>query len=536
MAYKSVLKFLRTNAVWIVCAVLFFVGTFALTRFTHLFISPDETANAFFVRAFAHTGSFRVFDAMNIAYEGILHPRSIITDGAFLLPVSFLGLTLLYGSLTALLGSWSLTLITPTLVILAAFAWNKILERWFSKRIAFISSLLLLFHPAVWYYSARGLMPNVLFVCCVIFAAFFLLHFNNKKTPPSTTLPLHHSFTFFLSGFFLSLALVVRLSEVYWLIPLFVALLVVERKTFSLRKICFLAIGFAIPMLTLLFFNFKTYSAPFMTGYSFVSSMQRVTTTTRSEDLLSWLLPFGFHPRAVFWNTRDYLLLLFWWLTIPTLCALPIVWKNKKQKMYLLASMLVAFWLCIWYGSWRLNDNPDPTQITIANSYVRYWLPLFVMSTPLIATSMTWISECARSKKHQTILLFSCLLLVVALNVRIVYLEGQDALVRVVATLQRSEEIRDEVLTIVPENGVIITDRSDKIFFPGRHVLVPLRSEKTFAMIPKMLEQTPVYYYGITFPQIDLDYLNQQKLGPLGAQIEFIQSFGVESLYRITRP
>lgn len=539
MECKSIFSFLKKHAVWIVSAMLFFVGTLTLTHFVRFFISPDETANAFFAQAFAHTGSFRVYDAMNQLYGGVLHPRSIVTDGAFLIPGSFMGLVFLYGGLSKILGSWSLTFITPVLVILASLAWNQILQHWFSKRIAFISSLLFLFHPAIWYYSARGLMPNVLFVCCVIFSCFFLLCFKNKKATPSFTPSLHHSITFFASGLFLGLALFVRLSEVYWLLPLFVVLLFSERKSLSFRRCVFMVIGCILPMILLLFLNLKTYGSPFVFGYSFVPSIQSALVTSVpqevTEEKLSWLLPFGFHPRGIFWHSLDYLLLLFWWLTIPALCALPLVLREKKQKIYTIVTIVVAVWLCIWYGSWLLHDNPDPTQITIANSYVRYWLPIFVMSTPLIATSLQWVADRTPSKKHALHVLISLMLLVLALNVRIVFLEGQDALVHVVSTLRQSEQIRDYVYTIVPEDGVIITDRSDKIFFPGRHVMVPLRSEQTYAVIPKMIDHTPVYYYGITLPATDLDYLNQQTFAPVGLEIVFIQSFGVESLYWIRR-
>lgn len=546
MGFKQVVKFLRGHALWILCACVFVLGTFVLTRFQNFFISPDETANAFFAHAFARTGSFRVFQAMNHLFDGVLHPRSIVTDGGFLLPGAFLGIVFLYGCFTAILGSWSLTFLTPVIVVVAALAWNQILCRWFSPRIAFVSSVLFLFHPAIWYYSARGLMPNVLFVCCVVFSVWFLLRCASLAKEGKKNVSSAISIS--LAGFFLGLALFVRLSEVYWLVPLFVFLLITEHKSLSLRKGVLFVIGSLIPIALLLFLNFKTYGSPFTFGYSFVSSVKPSVVTavaqTDSEEKLSWLLPFGFHPRGVFWHTLDYLFLLFWWLTIPALFSvvrlfLPSFIREgsrggHKQKIYTIVTIIVALWLCIWYGSWQLNDNPDPTQITIANSYVRYWLPIFILSTPLIASSIVWISERVRSKKKAALILFSCILFLVALNIRIVFFHGQDALVRVVSILQQSEQIRDDVYTIVPENGVIITDRSDKIFFPGRHVMVPLRSEQTYTAMQTLKEKfVPVYYYGITLPTHDFDYLNQQLYSSMDLRIKFLKSYGIESLYEI---
>jgi hypothetical protein len=43
----------------------------------------------------------------------------------------------------------------------------------------------------------------------------------------------------------------------------------------------------------------------------------------------------------------------------------------------------------------------------------------------------------------------------------------------------------------------------------------------------------PLYYYGITLPQADIDYLNGDKLKAMGLQIDFVENFGEESLYKI---
>jgi hypothetical protein len=52
-------------------------------------------------------------------------------------------------------------------------------------------------------------------------------------------------------------------------------------------------------------------------------------------------------------------------------------------------------------------------------------------------------------------------------------------------------------------------------------------------MLPHLIEHVPVYYYGITLPEKDLQFLNEQKLGPQALRIEFVETFGVESLYLI---
>ncbi|MEK7619920.1 MAG: hypothetical protein AAB413_01630, partial [Patescibacteria group bacterium] len=85
-------------------------------------------------------------------------------------------------------------------------------------------------------------------------------------------------------------------------------------------------------------------------------------------------------------------------------------------------------------------------------------------------------------------------------------------------------------------NAVLIVDRGDKLFFPHRHVWYPLRDEATYEAMPSILESTTLYYYGITFPQTDLDYLNDSRLKRMGLGIEIVQTYADESLYRLFKP
>ncbi len=535
------------------CAIIFFLGTYLLTQHRDIFISPDETAGVFFTNAFSQTGSFRVADSLNQRFGGILHPRSVVTDGGVYLPGSFLGLSFLYSFFLFFFGGWILPFITPMVAVLAVFAWKKVLEQWFSKRVAFVSAILLLFHPAFWYYSARGLMPNVLFVSLLIFGTYVLssrpLVYHLKRCENRIG-PLKHfqkDLDFVVAGLCFGSALFVRLAELYWVFPLVVFLVYVYRKQMRLRCIATFGVAFAIPLAIMLMLNTQTYGNPFVMGYTFVSqhaaSIATSITEESTHDRLSWIFPFGFHPRAVLKHVLFYLGLLFPWLTILSLAGLPVVLRksnliegDRARRTYTIVALLLALWLGIWYGSWTLTDNPDPTQITIANSYVRYWLPLFILSTPFIASALVWISNRLRPKIGKCLVLIVCVVCVVGVNFYATFYRGQDGLVRVEQTLQDSIKIRAQVFDLTPADSVIIVDRADKLFFPYRHILYPLRSENTYALMPQILNSTSLYYYGVTLPQTDVDYLNQKKLIETGLHITLVQTFGIESLYRITRP
>ena len=193
----------------------------------------------------------------------------------------------------------------------------------------------------------------------------------------------------------------------------------------------------------------------------------------------------------------------------------------------------IVIWLVLMYGSWEIHDNPDPSQITIANSYVRYWLPLYVFSTPMIAAMVHWVAQRGRSIFSKRLIVVSIIFLIVGLNVRAVFLQGQDGLFRMRFELQRSEHIQAAILRYTPPESLILVDRSDKLFFPHRHVWYPLRDEATYEAMPRLVEATQLYYYGITFPQADVEYLNTNRLKRMNLQIELIETFEQESLYRI---
>ena len=52
---------------------------------------------------------------------------------------------------------------------------------------------------------------------------------------------------------------------------------------------------------------------------------------------------------------------------------------------WLAVGLAVSLWLILFYGSWSIRDNPDPSAVTIGSSYLRYRLPIFVISVLPVA-------------------------------------------------------------------------------------------------------------------------------------------------------
>ena len=187
------------------------------------------------------------------------------------------------------------------------------------------------------------------------------------------------------------------------------------------------------------------------------------------------------------------------------------------------------------YGSWTFFDNPDPTQVTIANSHVRYWLPAFVLATPFAALGIRWISRRAFTDFAQRAALVILVVLCLGLSIRVAFLSPQDGIVAAANGLVESRTTRNIVLDATEPDSVIVVDRADKLFFPYRSVLYPLRDDATYALMPRIALRVPLYYYGITLPKTDVDWLNADRLAKLGLKIDAVHTFRIETLYRISQ-
>jgi len=147
-------------------SIFFFLSSLVLTfHIDHLFVSPDETANFFFAEHYIQEGTLSQFISLNTVLDDSLFPRSVFSREGLLLPISFHGLPILYGLIGKVFRGNVMFFLTPFFACLAVFAWYHIIRHLWNKQIALLASLFLFFHPAFWFYTARGMMHNVLFVC-----------------------------------------------------------------------------------------------------------------------------------------------------------------------------------------------------------------------------------------------------------------------------------------------------------------------------------------------------------------------------------
>ncbi len=529
------------------------LGTLAVPFATTdgLFVSPDEHATWTFAERIAETGRAQVREGRNEVLRGLLHPRSTVTIGSSIVPAGFLGMPYLTG-LLFLVSPFLAASTGPLFALGGLFALYRIMRLGgASKEWSAMTVAVLAIHPAWWYYGIRSLMPNVPFVALVLCAVWAALYARQEKKAP------RRLGIFFLSGALFALGIMIRPSEILWIVGIFLAGILFFKHIFSYPKEIgvWIAGAVAIGGVALLL-NSAVYGHPLTTGYTVDQAVWEVGSASVSAQEIPWytkisafLFPFGFHEYATLRNAWQYGVELYPWMTVIGVWGMALCltvhrkkWIREKRKILALAIAATALlYLVILYGSWTFFDNPDPSVISIGNSHVRYWLPLFVLLAPTTAYALLYIrdrvytwAQNERTQKLAGMLPMTLLLLMGACSTQVVF-AGDDGVLHTREALLTFQEKREKVLEATPDNAIIIVDRADKYLWPHRAVVVPLRSEQTYAAIPSLLEAAPLYYFSITLPEEDLRYLHEQILAGKGIVFTPMLTINEETLYEITR-
>ncbi|MFA6131258.1 MAG: hypothetical protein WC730_03290 [Patescibacteria group bacterium] len=496
--------------------------------------SPDERANYLFAQHISDGEAMSFSEPANTEVQGIIHPRSMAALGEKIVPGSFLGLPVLAGFF-GFIDENLIFIVTPLLAVLAVLAWFSLVKKMFENRwLAYLASFFLAIHPAFWYYAGRPLMHNVGFVSFLILAAWVWM-----------VKPVKNSWTFLnplLGGFFLAWALAFRSAEAIWVLPAVIILFAVgfRKKFFSFKDLLFSLGGFVVILLPFLLLNFSLYGSPFLTGYTLPASSSAVSSvvveTSWMTSIAQTIFPFGIHEMNIVQAVWHYGFLLyptFGLLALLGIGVLLVGWKKESPawKRYFFTLLPVVCWLVVVYGSWKFNDNPDPFAITIGNSYARYWLPIFALLSPFMARAILWIADVPYPRLKQGILV---VILLASLGASgWVVFGGEDGFIKTREHLAQNLEKKEIILAATPDNAIIIVDRADKYLFPDRRVVVPLRSDVTYDRIDELASIAPLYYFGITLPDVDIDYLNTTILGPHALILDRLVTVGEETLYAI---
>lgn len=489
-----------------------------------IFNSPDENANYIFTKLFSEKSVFNIAEPLNTEYSNSIFPRSMhVAENGTLLPGSFIGIIMVYGLLAKFFGAWIIIFLTPIISFFGAIFYFKLIKEIFSKKIAFVSSLLLFIFPAWWYYNSRSMFHNILFLNFFIFFLYCFIIF------------LHTRRNSYIAGsfIFLALALFTRFSEIVWIAPGFFVLLAVCKKNISWKIFLGMIALFSGLIFGIIYINFKVFGNAVTAGYSFEKE-----GLSAFGSFLNLVLPFGFHPKRAIVNFYNYYPFLLWWFFVPSILGFVLKLKKfyclpKEQKYYIIGFCYISIFLIVYYGSWTITDNLDPAKITIGTSYVRYWLCIYVFSLPFTAYFFQKLLSVIKNKKLKLAIAFVSIMALAYLSFDLVWINSEESLLAVQKSISGYYVKRDLVSNSIPENSVIMTEKSDKIFFPKFKVITEPGNEKVIDNVKKMIiDGIPIYYYTFLADNDINVYNNYLKSSGLQLNNK-IRIFGNENLFSV---
>ncbi len=492
--------------------LLFLVGTSALSHRLQSFTnSPDEMVARAFIHAYATTGSLRI-PAPDIAIQEGLAPRSVSIDGDAYVPATFYGLLVLYGGFAAVMGEQVLWIVTPLLVSIACLAFYGLLQRMWGERIAMTSVLLFCLHPAVWYYTARGLYPNMVVLSLVLIGLWCIVAEPVAVWWRSVWARVLSQG---IGMALLALAAWVRPIEMVWVALLLIAAACVTRAwkdpvllwTWTVMVVGGLIVLVTVPSLGAL----GGYVVPEMSVWQ-------------------TFFPFGIHPRLILHNVWTVGVGVLGFIGVVTIGVSVLVAARFVRTRALLRTArgryiaVTAAWIwypVVLYGSWAVQDNPTAGLVTIGTSYLRYWLPVFVATLPLIAYALWRVFERYRSEgtRYMAGIWMGFFVLWCAASV-ISGVFGSDGIAAVLRERDAVRAIQTRVLERVPEASVMLVDKWDKHFWPSR----------TVTRVRKPLP-TDVWFFGLVLRDDEAVGMARTMEG----RVIEVQRFGSHALYHIER-
>lgn len=567
-------------------AIAFFVATSAFNYYTQTpdyvkFLSPDETANYFFARQYATQGELAIFEPANLLAEEVVHPRSIRSDHGWLKPVSFLGIILIYGEIGSWFGVSVIPYLTPFFGAVGLLFFYGFVRRLFGRQSALLSVFLLASFPVYFFYTARSMFHNILFIVFLLAAAYFLVlavpgPSVEKKNFLSWRFSVKEILTWLwalLAGLALGAAVGARSSELLWLAPvIFVSWLFFARRL-GLTRLALIAAGVLLALLPVFYWNQVLYSSPFYGGYGEMNKSitelsqaggQLLQSTVSgsfsqyqavADTVLKNIFYFGYQPYQSLRMFFYYVVKMF-----PFLCAFTflgflifIVHLLRRPKrgayLYLLTWLILSLILVFYYGSWQFNDNPDPRRFTIGNSYTRYWLPMYIMALPLASLFVVMVARALSSllllknDDHGRIrarrwLVGGISFLVggtwVFSSLMFTFFGSEEGLMTLYYNHFSDRENAQAILASTESEAVIVTQYHDKQLFPERRVVnALLTNDAVNASLGLILQNYPVYYYNFSFPDKDLSYLNERRLPVFGFTLELQERRGRFGLYKL---
>ncbi len=483
---------------------LFFLGLYQFLYFnvsqveTLIFNQPDEMANYAFIKEWTVNGGVGIIEPLSAISLNQVHPRSMTVVGERLVPIGFPGFIALVSSLLRPL-VWIfggeifnvlVVMVTPLVAVFSAWLIFGIIRTLgLDKRTALVGGLALLILPPWWYYASRPLQSNTLFVFFILAGIWAGLLKNTNWT------------RWFLVGLSFGLSLYVRPSEWVWVFGLIGLLGYYHRESLNFKRV--LSFGFGLLIMMVIFFltQFVFYGNWLGSGYVRPNLDGTAGLFMTGPQGIYWLkalfLPFGFNGLAILTTAYHYGFKLFLpWLVTALLGFGFIFGQRKKYPLffnYTLSLLGLGLWLLLYYGSWQFTDNLAG-HVSIGSSQVRYLLPVYVLSIPLVAYLISVVYSWNWSGKLVASLIGVALL---GSSVKAVFYKF-EGLSLVNASVNQYYDWQEKILDLTPENAIIVTRYADKYLFPDRMVITTVDTIDGQRGIKNLLARgADVYWYDI---------------------------------------
>lgn len=517
------------------------------------FLSPDETGVFVAAKNWAEQGSV-VIDEKLAPVIPWLHPRSWVSNGTTIVPVGFLGWPWIISWFIRIFGPMSAS-IGAMLVILSCIYPLYRLMRPIGKVPAFIGTIVAVTSPAFLLYGNRSLFPNAAIVALALWSGWMFRDMivnlaPSKAEGTSRISPLallgrkevKQRIILVFFGILSGLMLAIRPVEAVWIIPWFIVLGWNWRPT--LKSSLWIVLGLFIALTPLAWEAQVAYGGFWKAGYWMKGNSAITTSAPIPQNVYSpELFPFGIHPRYIASNAYSFLAMtLFPWM-VPLLIMFALVtigivkdesqknWQARLKKFvsgvrgkYFLAALWTFLFLVLYYGNGRYLDNINGNA-TVGNSYIRYLLPLGFLS----GLSLAWIYRLSTISKYGRPVVLAIAVILSLTGIWRAYGADEEGLLAGRAEVRRYASVRESVAQWFKAGDIILSERSDKIFFPNYRAVSPLPSiEESARLIAADNEGYAIGLYVRPMTQAQADIWRKVGLEPIE-----ITSFGREKLYRL---
>lgn len=454
---------LRGCAGLVIVVVLLAIMLGFFPAFSHgHFLSPDETANFTFARAWVEHNRLAVSAQTSDLRVVTAHPRSMLIRGTDWVPVSFLAFPFFLGLVAKNVGSDVIPFLPAILFVLSAIAVWRIVAWYLDRSAADMAALLYVAHPVILFYATRTLWHNGTFIYLLLIAWGAFIVSTARK-----------SYAWFAMGALLySAGVAVRPSEVVWAVIFAIGILV-SLRPLARRTWLLLIVAPTIVLAGLLWLQVNTYGSALTVGYVQQSGTDAATVDTLGiffDRVRLLVFPFGIH---IVQSVQLFLVFTATFTALPTAVGLlglvTALRQRSKLRPVAVGASVVIVWLILSYGSFAFTETFTRSQIGLGSSYLRYWLPgltLLVLFTPL---GLRWL------RTHGVLGPLGARLLIATAIILGLQSWLVDLEFGVVKAARRDladlSAARAELLAAVPPDGVVAAGTLDKAFFPERRVI-----------------------------------------------------------------